>query len=295
MRWKVSQIALERIRIGEEMRGLAKKQPRILPEIADGPLQELAHGHVVGVEDDDEFARRERQAVVHVAGLGVLVARAREVDGAQFARQGLQLQAPIARGLRLLRMLLIALLVGAAVVEHIDLEAVARIIHADRADDGHGEQFGILVVGRDEDVDGGKLVLVESGRRRALQRVGDHEQADRQHDRAVDFRDVEQNPGDEIGEVGDRGQRVDGAPEEIAQHDRRADDQEDVAPDAGQLQRADAGHQRQGDDADDKLAADADRLGGERDEPGAPQSPEGGPYPRIHQTLTLFPFVRNKR
>ncbi len=196
------------------------------------------------------------------------------------------MSAPFAGLLRPVGVVLIAFLVRASVVEHEHLEAVLGVIHADRANDRHGEQFGVLVIGRDENVDRGQFVVGQIGRRRALQRVGDHEQADRQHHGAVNLCDIEKNAGYEICGVGDRRQGVDRAPEKIAQDDRSAQHQENVPPDALQPQCADAGHKRKRDDPDDELSADADRFRGEGDKPHSPRGPKGRPHPRVHQTLT---------
>ena len=151
------EIALERIGIDEEVRRLDEEQLRVVGEVADRLAQEVARRRVVGVEHGDEFAGRVREAVVEVAGLGVLVARARQVaarrDRAQSACSS---RAPLAAAAMASSTLSnCAFLVGAAVVEQPDRQlvgadspsplAAARVV---------GEKVGILVVGRDEDVDG---------------------------------------------------------------------------------------------------------------------------------------------
>ena len=57
------------------MRRLHQEELRVLGEMPDRLAQELAGRRVVGVEDDDQLAARNAEAIVEIAGLGVHVAR----------------------------------------------------------------------------------------------------------------------------------------------------------------------------------------------------------------------------
>ena len=138
------------------------------------------------------------EAVVHVAGFGVLVLGARQIFGAELGGQRLQFDAPLLRLLGLLGVVLVAFLVGAAVVEQPDGELFLGVVQIDGGDHRHRQQFGVLVVGRDIDVDRRQILGRHRLRRLAVERVGDDEQADRQHDRRVELGDVEQHAGHEI-------------------------------------------------------------------------------------------------
>ncbi len=269
------EIALQRIGIGEEMRGLAEEQLRVLAEIADRLLQELAHRHMVGVEHDDELAFGLLEAVVHVAGLGVLVLGARHVFRAQLLGERGQLGATLLRFLGLLDVVLVALLVGAAVVEQPDGELVLGIIEVDGGDHRHRQQFGVLVVGGDIDVDRRQGLRRQGLGRLALQRVGDDEEADRQHHRRVDLGHVEQHAGNEVPGIADRRDRVDRAPEEIADDDRASEREENMPPGTRQPESPDRGHARERRDPDHELRADADGLGGQNDEREPRAQPQG--------------------
>ena len=86
-----AEVALERVGIDEEVRRLDQEQVLVRGEVADRLLKEVARGRVVGVEHGDEFAGRMLEAVVEIAGLGVLVPRARQVIDAERGAECLQL------------------------------------------------------------------------------------------------------------------------------------------------------------------------------------------------------------
>ncbi len=73
-------------RLHEEKLGIGREMP-------DRLAQEVAERGVVGVEHDDDRAGGVLQAVVEVAGLGVLVARAGEVARAEVVAQRAQRRA----------------------------------------------------------------------------------------------------------------------------------------------------------------------------------------------------------
>ena len=123
---------------------------------------------MIGIKNHHQLSLSERQRIVHVAGLGVLVADAGLVDGAHARAQRLQRGAPRARAFRLHRILVVALLVGAAVVEQPDIQFVLGIIHGPGGGDGRRENIFVLVVGRDEDVDDRQL-FVGAARQQVLQ------------------------------------------------------------------------------------------------------------------------------
>ncbi len=131
-----AQVPLHGIGRIEVVRGLQQGQARIGLEPAHRHLQEGPGRDVVGVEDADQFAVGQAQGVVQVAGLGVLVVVAGDVEGAGGLGEGLELGTP-------------------PVVEHVDAEAVARIVHRQRGQDGVLHDLQTLVIGRDEDVDRG--------------------------------------------------------------------------------------------------------------------------------------------
>ena len=221
------------------MRRLTQKEARILAEIADRLLKELLDRDVIGVENDDDLAVGLGQGVVHVAGLGVFVALARDVTRPQILRQRREIGAALLRLSRFGGVGLRAFLVGAAVVEDVDAKFIGGVIHLDGRQDGHREQFRIFVVGGDEDVDAWRLLVGEGGRGLAIQRVRDDEQADRQHRHGINLGDIEKHAGDEIERVADRRHGVRRAPKKVAHHHRAAEREKDLTPNALEIQRAD--------------------------------------------------------
>lgn len=111
------------------MRGLDKEELRIVFEVTHRLQQEIAGRRVVRIEDGDEFAGRMFHAVVEIAGLGVLVAVAREVVDIEIVAELLQLDMAGGSRLGFEQLAGIALLQGAAVVEQPDMQLLGRIIH----------------------------------------------------------------------------------------------------------------------------------------------------------------------
>ena len=135
------QVALEGVGVEEVLGGLDERDTRVLEE-SDRLAQEAPHRHVIGVEDRDQVAMGPRQRVVEVAGLGVRVVGARQVEAAQLARQGFE-------GLT------------AAVVEEEHL--LARVVDGERPDQRAPHDRERLVIRGDEDVHAGKALQRRRG------------------------------------------------------------------------------------------------------------------------------------
>ena len=136
------QIGLQRVGIDEVLRRLHDADV-VLAKQAERPAQELRHRHEVGIENADEVGRLGQagdvaQPVVDVAGLGMGVVGPCQIARAQALAQRLEPGAP-------------------AVIEHPD--AIARVIHGQRADDGALQDRLFLIVRADEDVDERQRVL----------------------------------------------------------------------------------------------------------------------------------------
>ncbi|MCY1222400.1 hypothetical protein D9M72_344900 [compost metagenome] len=165
---------------------------------------------MVAVEDRDILAAGLRQRRIDVAGLGMAVVAARQVRDADLFAEGAEFLA-------------------AAIVQHVDVDLVARPVERHRREDGRLHHRQRLVVGRDEDVHGRPLRQVLRHRQRlALQRPGGLEVAKHEHHEGVGL--GRQQPGTE-GHVdpGLEGRGLGHAPVHIA---------------AGGGQRQDHHHQR---------------------------------------------------
>ena len=128
MRCEGREVLLDRIGVQEEVRRLHEEELLVVGEVADRLAQEIA-APARGRRRTRRSARRSEccEAVVEVAGLGVHVARARQVVARRAAAQSaLQLRAGGAgrRARRAGRA--VDLLVGAAVVEQPDGQLVGR-------------------------------------------------------------------------------------------------------------------------------------------------------------------------
>ncbi len=86
----------------------------------------------------------------------------------------------------------------AAIVEQIDGELVLRIGHGLGGGQRGGGEVRILVVGGNEDIHARQLVVVGERRGNALDRIGQHEEADEEHRQAVDLGKIEQEAGNEV-------------------------------------------------------------------------------------------------
>ena len=174
----------------------------VLGEVPDGLAQERAERRVIGVEHDDDLARGVLQAVVHVAGLGVLVLRARLVACAHRLAERGQGSTPLEGGGSLDRILVVDLLLGATVVEQPHRQLARRVIHRLRGGDGRREDVFVLVVGRDEDVDRGQMLVVFPLQRFAIQWVGVDDQADDEDQHAVELGQHEHHAEREVDGAG---------------------------------------------------------------------------------------------
>ena len=227
MRSKGAQVPLDRVRIEEGVRGLNQKQARVGREMADRLPQEGAERHMVGIEDDDDLALRMLETVIEVAGLGVLVARPGQIGDAERLAEGLKLAAPLYRLLRFRGVGIGAFLVGAAVIEQPDMELVGRVVDELGGGQGRGENPRILVVARNEDVDGGQVLGRAQGRRGAAQRIGVDDEADEEDEDAVEFAQQQDEAEPEAHRIGRGRQRVRDAPEHVAQDHEAPESQED--------------------------------------------------------------------
>ena len=121
---------LEGVVVAEVMGCLDQRHRRVV-EVADGGVEDVGLGDVVGVEDQDQLAAGVVEGVVDVAGLGVLVGGPGQVAG------------PEPLGQR-------ADVLTAPVVED---PGDVRIGDPVAPDQGGPEHVQTLVVGADEDVD----------------------------------------------------------------------------------------------------------------------------------------------
>ena len=192
-----AKIALERVRVDEEVRRLDEEELLVIGEVTDGPLQKVPGRRVVGIEHRHQFSARMGKAVVEVAGLGVKVARAGEIVDAHVGAELGQLLAAAPGGNRFLDLLRAALLVGAAVIEEPDGHAMSRIVDRLGRGERRRQQARVLVVGGNEDVDGRE-------RRRprwcaaAGQWLGNHEEAQKEHENVIDLSQIEEDRGNEV-------------------------------------------------------------------------------------------------
>ncbi len=158
-----AQVALERVRREEVVRGLYQRQLRIAQEPAGGDLQERTHRQVVAVEDRHQLAVELGQRMVEVAGLGVAVVAAGDVVDPGLGGERAELRAP-------------------AVIEQVDAQLVRRPVQAQRRIHGVPHQRQFLVVGGDQHVHGRPVARIGRQRRRlALQRPRHLHVAQHQH------------------------------------------------------------------------------------------------------------------
>ena len=188
------QILLDGVGIDEEMRRLHEEHLRILEEPTDGVLQKIRGGSVVGIQDQNQVARTVLQAVVDVAGLGVNILRAGDVIRAQSLAQGGQGLAAVARHVGPLGVIRIAALVGAAVVEQVNLEFFLGIVHLQGGEKRDLQQLGILVEARHHHIHRRQQVLILRQRHRLpLQRVDIHENTENVDNESVHLSQVKQD------------------------------------------------------------------------------------------------------
>ncbi len=130
------QISLEGIGRVEVMGRLQHAQFGIAKEPAEGDLHEAAGGHVVAIEDADEGGVKAGEGAVDVAGLGVLVVVAGHVADAGLFSEGAELGA-------------------LPVIKDVDVELVGGPVNVHGGERGVADDGERLVVGGDEEVDGG--------------------------------------------------------------------------------------------------------------------------------------------
>lgn len=136
---------LQHVGIEEELRGLDQGHLRVA-EKPDHPAQEIALGYKIGVQHHDERRvggfLRNRQGMVHVAGLGAFVAVATKVAHAE---HGAFVAQPVAPG----------------IVEH--PEGEVGIIEGPGAKDAALQHLPGFIVGGDEDIDGRQVAAAAAG------------------------------------------------------------------------------------------------------------------------------------
>ncbi len=194
-------------------------------EVAEGVAEEVGRRDVVGVEDGDEVVAAAGQGVVQVAGLGVIVLLSGVVVHVHRLAQRLELFVPANGVDRNARVAVVALGLRAAVIKQVDVQLVLRIDQRLGGSERCGQKLRILVIGRDEDIDGRQVFVGGNFRFFPAQRIDHREEAHRQHQQAVHFGDVEQDAGDEVQGLVDARQRFGGAPESVAQRDRAGEDE----------------------------------------------------------------------
>ncbi len=173
------EIALEGIGGIEVVGRLQHAQFGVAQEPAEGDLQEAAGGDVVTVEDGDIGCVETRKGGVDVAGLGVLVVVARHVANAGLFGESAELFA-------------------FAVVEDVDVELVGWPVDIHRGESGVLHDAERLVVGGDEEIDGGPQVgVVGQWNWRAAQRPEGLEITEEEDDEGIGF--GEEQEGDEEG------------------------------------------------------------------------------------------------
>lgn len=208
---------------------------------------------MVRVEDGDQLAIRMQHAIVEVAGLGVFVALAREVAHTEIVAQRLQFGIASGRALRFDEVCRVALLQRAAVVEQPDRQLVGGIVHRLGCRERVGQQPCVFVVGGHEDIDLRELAGRDGTRLARRQRHRHHEQAQRQHHHAVHFGEVEQEAGNEVFGLVKRRQGARRAPIDVTQHHGRTEGKSDQPPAAAGIGELEHGHERDDENADDKL------------------------------------------
>ena len=222
-------IALDRIAVGEEMRGLDQKQLGVLDKIPGGAGQKFPARHVVGIKDQHQLAAQLLQRGVEIARLGVFVARTGGVDHAHLLAHGLQLRAPLLRFLGGLGIGRGAFLVGAAIVaEHHGLAALG-VDHLHGRRQRHRQQFGRFVIAWHQHVDGGRLAAAHAFGQRRRGRIGGDEGGQEEQHHGEGFRPEQHQCGDEGDRILGRGQGFGQTPEPVAQHQRAGGGQHEKA------------------------------------------------------------------
>ena len=235
-------VLFDRVRVQEKVRGLNQEQLLVDAEEPDRFGEEILGRDMVGIEHGDDLAVAMGQAVVEVAGLGMVVLGPGEIADAEFGAEGLHVGAAVESFGVLIGIVRRDLGVGAAVIEQEDIELAGRVGHPLGSGQRRRHDLDALVVGRDEDVDRRSDGGVDPWRLWAIDRVGNREQAQEQHGDAVEFRD---HQNDARREVARRVDRRDGAgepPEDVTQNDERPQSKEYRAPRAAEVEKLDQSH-----------------------------------------------------
>ncbi len=202
------EVLLERIERVEMMRCLYHRHFAVAPQPAQRHLQKGARWNMVAIENRDELAVRELKGMVQIAGLGMRVVGARDI-----AAPGQIREFPEARPF--------------AVVQNINIQLGAGIIHRHRGQHGLPHDIEILVVGRHINIYCRPVRRrAAQGHRLAVERPGGLEIAECQHQHRISFRQHQPGAKQRFGQrvvV----QRVGGPPDDIAErHGDRERDQE---------------------------------------------------------------------
>ena len=200
------EVLLERIGREEVVRQLHHAELGLAVEPAQCDLHERPRRDVVAVEDGDELTAGVLQRGVDVAGLGVLVVGAGDVRDTDRLAEHAELFAP-------------------PVVQHEDVDLVARPVDGLRGKHRRAHHRQWLVVGRDEDVDGRPDCRVgRHGYGLAAERPSGLDIAEQQHDEGVDLRHQQTRAEHDL-ERAVHGHRLGHAPVHVARrcHHRKKD------------------------------------------------------------------------
>ncbi len=134
------QVVLDRVRVAKVLRRLYQSHSVPVEQETQRAVEKIPFQTEIGVDDEQEFALGARQGVVQVAGLAVLIRRAREVADAAKAAQFPQPGPP-------------------AVVQDPDLHPSRRVVQRQRRPNCRFQDLHPLVVGGYEDVHGRQIRL----------------------------------------------------------------------------------------------------------------------------------------
>jgi hypothetical protein len=156
-------IALYRIGVQEEMRGLDQKEFRVFDEIAHGAGQKIAAGDMVGIEHHHQIAIQPFQRGGHVARFGMFVARAGGIDNAQFGAEVLQLCPALPRLGGKHGIITVAALIGAAIITQHHRAFERRVMHVLCGRQGDSQHLGRLVITGNQNIDCGQICAATLG------------------------------------------------------------------------------------------------------------------------------------
>lgn len=184
----------------------------LVAEQARRAAEKFGHRHEIGVENRNEIwgigeLRHMPQGVIDVAGLGVLVVRARQIPAAELAGKLFEPVTP-------------------SVVQNPD--AVVGIVHSRGADDCALQNRRFLVVGANEYVDqrslpSGKPPPVDFDLRRSIGRAAEKHQCQCTRRKRYSLDEEEHGSHGEVGGPADGRHRGCHAPSKIADHEQQCD------------------------------------------------------------------------